>query len=86
MSTMPGANVTRPCLPVSEAVTPLGQIHVLTALASRSDAAARPTVAAALKSNDQAVRAAALAALATLGGLSTSCCWPKPRQPVRSPQ
>ena len=67
---MPRAEVNKVLLAEYPKLTPLGQIHVLTALAARSDAVARPTVAAALKSSDQAVRAAALAALATLGGPS----------------
>ena len=52
-------------------LTPIAQVHLLTALASRGDASARPVVSAALKSTEPAVRAGALSALGKLGDESS---------------
>jgi HEAT repeat protein len=68
---MQGQDVTRALTAEFPKLSLVAQVHVLTALAFRGDAAAKPTVLAALKSNERAVRAAALAAVGRLGDASS---------------
>ena len=70
MTGIPGADVSKALVGEYPKLTPVSQVHVLTALASRADPSGRPTVLAALKSSERAVRAAALAALGSLGDAS----------------
>jgi HEAT repeat protein len=67
ISGIQGSEVTKALVSEFPTLTPVGQVHALTALASRGDASARPVVAAALKSTESAIRAAALSALGQLG-------------------
>jgi HEAT repeat protein len=68
---IPGPDITRALVAEIPKVPPLAQVHLLTALAWRGDAAARPAVLAALKSDVPEVRAAALAGLGKLGDESS---------------
>jgi HEAT repeat protein len=70
MTVVPGPEVTKALLAEYPKLSPVSQVHVLTALASRGDAAGKPVVLTALKSHEKAVRAAALAALGSLGDAS----------------
>jgi HEAT repeat protein len=63
----PGPEATMAFAAALGRVPPDGQVVLLSALAKRGDAAARPAVIAVLASADQAVRAAALDALGSLG-------------------
>jgi HEAT repeat protein len=67
MAGIPGADIGKALVAEYPKLTPVSQVHVLTALASRADASGKPTVLAALKSSERAVRAAALAAVGSLG-------------------
>jgi HEAT repeat protein len=71
LSRLPGAEVTKALVPEFGRLTPVGQVHLLTALASRGDASVRPVVSSALKSSEPAVRAAALSALGQVGDESS---------------
>jgi HEAT repeat protein len=67
---IPGPDVTKALVGEMPKLRAVAQVHVLTAVAFRSDTAAKPAVLAALKSNERAVRAAALAALGKIGDAS----------------
>jgi hypothetical protein len=62
-----GAEVSKAMVAEYPKVLPGTQVQLLTAVASRGDASARPVVLEAVKSAEPAVRAAALSALGTLG-------------------
>ncbi|MCL4401908.1 MAG: HEAT repeat domain-containing protein [Acidobacteria bacterium] len=62
-----GAEVTRILLAKLPALTPNGQVRVITALAERGDEAARPAIAEATNAGAAEVRIAALAALGKVG-------------------
>jgi HEAT repeat protein len=64
---MPGAEVTRALAVELPKLSPTSQVQLLSALGDRGDAAARPAVVTAAKSQDQSVRIAALRALGQLG-------------------
>jgi len=64
---LPGSDITKVMVAEFPKVPAFGQAHLLTAMAERGDAAARPTLLAAVKSSTPAVRAAALAAIGKLG-------------------
>lgn len=68
---LPGHDITALLTASFETLPPSGQVRLMSALAERADAAARPTVLAALKSSTPAVRAAALAATGKLGDASS---------------
>jgi HEAT repeat protein len=65
------AQTTTAMLPEFVRLTPVAQVHLLTALAFRRDTTAQPVVTGALKSTEPAVRAAALSALGQLGNESS---------------
>ena len=67
LNRIPGPEVTRAMLTEFAKLSPVGQVHLLTALSVRGDVAAKPTVLSAMKSNQPSVRAAALSALGRLG-------------------
>jgi HEAT repeat protein len=71
LNSIEGPQVTKALANEFPRLTPVAQVHLLTALASRGDASARPVVSAALKSPEPAVRAGALAALGKLGDESS---------------
>lgn len=62
-----GPEATKALLSEFPKLSTVGQVHALTAAASRGDASAKPVVIGALKSGQPAVRAAALTALGKLG-------------------
>ena len=64
---MPGEEVTKALAVELPKLSPTTQVQLLSALGDRGDAAARPAVVAAAKSQDQSVRIAALRALGQLG-------------------
>jgi HEAT repeat protein len=64
---IPGTEVTKALAQELPNLGPTVQVQLLSALADRGDALARPEVVAALKSEDQSVRIAALRALGQLG-------------------
>jgi HEAT repeat protein len=70
MAAIPGPDVSKTLLAEYPKLTPVAQIHILTALGARADASAKPLVLTAIKSPDRAVRAAALSALVSLGDAS----------------
>ena len=65
---MPGTEATKTFAAALEKLPEAGQIALLDALAGRKDAAARPAVLDAAKSDKPAVAAAAIAALGMVGG------------------
>lgn len=67
---MPGAGVTSAIAKALPTLKPEAQIAVVSALADRGDATAKPAVLVLAKSNDEAVRLAGLRALAKLGDAS----------------
>ena len=71
LNRIPGPEVTSLFVKQYPSLGPVGQIHVLTALGERGDAAGRPLAAGAVKSGTLEVRTAALAALAGIGDAST---------------
>ncbi len=71
LNTIQGAEVTKTLAGEFPKVAPVAQVHLLTAIAGRGDAAARQTVLAGVKSSDPAVRAAALGALGQAGDESS---------------
>jgi HEAT repeat protein len=64
---MPGTEVTKALTKELPNLSAKSQVQLLSALGDRGDDAARPAVVAALKSEDQSVRIAALRALGQLG-------------------
>jgi HEAT repeat protein len=64
---MPGTEVTKALAKELPNLSAKSQVQLLSALGDRGDAAARPAVVAATKSEDQSVRIAALRALGPLG-------------------
>jgi HEAT repeat protein len=64
---MPGTEVTKALAKELPNLSPTSQVQLLSALGDRGDAAARPAVVAAVKSEDKSVRIAALRALGQLG-------------------
>jgi len=64
---MPGTQVTEALAKELPNLSARSQVQLLSALGDRGDAAARPAVIAAVKSEDQSVRIAALRALGQLG-------------------
>jgi len=64
---MPGVQVTEALAKELPNLSARSQVQLLSALGDRGDAAARPAVIAAVKSEDQSVRIAALRALGQLG-------------------
>jgi type 1 glutamine amidotransferase/HEAT repeat protein len=68
---LPGSDITRVLVAEFPKVPAIGQAHLLTAMANRGDASARPAILAAVKSSTPAVRAAALAAMGKLGDESS---------------
>jgi len=68
---MPGEEVTRALAAELPKLSPTSQVQLLSALGDRGDAAARPAVVTAAKSEDQSVRIAALRALGQLGDDTT---------------
>jgi len=68
---LPGSDITRVLVSEFPKVPASGQAHLLTALANRGDASARPAMLAAVKSSTPTVRAAALAGLGKLGDESS---------------
>jgi HEAT repeat protein len=64
---MPGTDVTKALATELPNLSAKSQVQLLSALGDRGDAAARPAVVAAVKSEDQSVRIAALRALGQLG-------------------
>jgi HEAT repeat protein len=64
---MPGTQVTEALAKELPNLSAKSQVQLLSALGDRGDAAARPAVVAAVKSEDQSVRIAALRALGQLG-------------------
>jgi HEAT repeat protein len=71
LNRVPGAGVTALFQKRYPGLSPIGQVRVLSALADRGDAAARPTVTAAVKSATAEVRTAALEALGGIGDASS---------------
>src|SRR5262249_22548946 len=67
LTAIPGPEVTASMRNVFPNLPPTGQVRLLTALATRGDASARPLLLEALKSKFADVRAAALSALAVRG-------------------
>jgi HEAT repeat protein len=67
LNRVPGAEVTKAMVAEYPKAHPGTQVQLLTAVASRGDASARPVVLAGLKSAEPAVRAASLSALGKLG-------------------
>lgn len=68
---MPGAEVTKALAAELPGLSPTSQVQLLSALGDRGDVVARPAVVAAVKSEDQSVRIAALRALGQLGDGTT---------------
>ena len=68
---MPGTPVTEALTKELPNLSAKSQVQLLSALGDRGDVAARPAVVAAVKSEDQSVRIAALRALGQLGDDST---------------
>jgi HEAT repeat protein len=68
---MPGTQVTEALAKELPNLSAKSQVQLLSALGDRGDVAARPAVVAAVKSEDQSVRIAALRALGQLGDDST---------------
>ena len=68
---MPGAEVTKALAAELPGLSPTSQVQLLSALGDRGDAAARPAVVTAAKSEDEPVRIAALRALGQLGDDTT---------------
>ncbi|MEA3224371.1 MAG: HEAT repeat domain-containing protein [Planctomycetota bacterium] len=64
---MPGEEVTKALAAELPGLSPTSQVQLLSALGDRGDAAARPAVVTAAKSEDQSVRIAAFRALGQLG-------------------
>jgi HEAT repeat protein len=64
---MPGTDVTKALAKELPNLSAKSQVQLLSALSDRGDTAARPAVVAAVKSEDQSVRIAALRALGQLG-------------------
>jgi HEAT repeat protein len=64
---MPGTEVTKALAKELPNLSAKSQVQLLSALGDRGDVAARPAVVAAVKSEDQSVRIAALRALGQLG-------------------
>jgi HEAT repeat protein len=64
---MPGTEVTKALAKELPNLSAKSQVQLLSALGDRGDVAARPAVVAALKSEDESVRIAALRALGQLG-------------------
>jgi HEAT repeat protein len=64
---MPGTEVTKALAKELPNLSAKSQVQLLSALGDRGDAAARPAVVAAVKSEDESVRVAALRALGQLG-------------------
>lgn len=64
---MPGTEVTKALAKELPNLSAKSQVQLLSALGDRGDAVARPAVVAAVKSEDQSVRIAALRALGQLG-------------------
>jgi HEAT repeat protein len=71
LNRVPGAEVTALFLKRYPGLAPIGQIRVLSALADRGDASARPAVTAAVKSATTEVRTTALEALGKIGDASS---------------
>jgi HEAT repeat protein len=71
LAEMPGPEVTKTLAAVFPKLTAVGQVHVLTAIASRGESAARTLITAAISSPEPAVRAAALDALGKAGDESS---------------
>lgn len=67
LNRIPGQEVTKALIGEFSKLPPAGQVHLLTALASRGDSSARPIVLSALKSDQPAVQGAALSAVGRLG-------------------
>jgi len=67
LTAIPGPEVTASMRNVFPNLPPTGQVRLLTALATRGDASARPLLLEALKSKFADVRAAALSALGKMG-------------------
>jgi HEAT repeat protein len=68
---MPGTEVTKALAKELPNLSAKSQVQLISALGDRGDAAARPAVVAAVKSEDQSVRIAALRALGQLGDESS---------------
>lgn len=68
---MPGEEVTKALAAELPRLSPAGQVQLISALGDRGDATARPAVVAAVESQDQSVRIAALRALGQLGDSTT---------------
>ena len=68
---MPGEEITKALAVELPKLSPTSQVQLLSALGDRGDAAARPAVVAAVESEDQSVRIAALRALGQLGDDTT---------------
>ena len=68
---MPGEEVTKALAAELPKLSPASQVQLISVLGDRGDAAARPQVVAAVKSEDQSVRIAALRALGQLGDETT---------------
>lgn len=68
---MPGEELTKALAAELPKLSPTSQVQLLSALGDRGDAAARTAVVAAVKSEDQSVRIAALKALVQLGDDTT---------------
>jgi HEAT repeat protein len=71
LNRIPGAGVTTLFVTQYGGLNPIGQIRVLSALADRGDAAARPAVTDAVSSAEPEIRTAALAALGKVGDASS---------------
>ncbi len=71
LNSIPGPETTKVMVGKFPKLSSFGQVQLLTALAERGDAAAKPTIQAAVESNAPAVRAAALAGLGKLGDESS---------------
>ncbi len=68
---MPGEDVTKALAAELPNLSPKSQVQLISALGDRGDAAARPAVVDAAKSENQSVRIAALRALGQLGDKTT---------------
>ncbi len=64
---IPGPDITKAMIGAFSRLPVPGKVHLLTALAHRGDASAKPTILAAVKSDTPELRAAALAGLGRLG-------------------
>jgi HEAT repeat protein len=68
---IPGAAAAKTMIAAYPTLPPVGQVHVLTAVGFRGEAAGKSIAASAATASDRAVRAAGLAALGRLGDASS---------------